>query len=167
MRKRLFLFTALLILALSIGVVTHQTQAANIASTIEPNAGGAELWVTPVWNDSATQINDNEIVVWDFGSSTGDDDNWVATTTTANTHLIAGVAYGNIPAKSAGAIVIRGVYPVEVTSSCNPGSYICSSTTAGSGSMCQSNNPRVGITTGGSATTGADCTVFVDPSEGN
>ena len=112
--------------------------ALECAQSPEPQTGGAEVCVTSVYNNSGSALDDGDVVVWDIGSSTGDDDNWVTTTTTADTYLVAGVVEGAIGVAGQGIITTRGVTNVDfgTTGLGAAGSVLCSSTTAGSAGNC-------------------------------
>lgn len=135
MRKFQSIFLALLLSFSMTGVVF----AANIPEYIDPDDGGPEIWTTEVYNNSGAALDIGDIVVWDIGSSTGDNDNWVTTTTTADTFLVAGVVYPvGITTAATGTIAIKGPVSVDVitASATAAGQLICSSATAGSGANC-------------------------------
>jgi hypothetical protein len=132
MRK---LFITLLVLGIA-GTLC----AWNFPTTEKYNDGGAII-TRQVYSASALDVGD--VVVWAIGDSTGDNDNYVATTTTANTYIVAGVVYpAAIAAGEVGSIAVRG--PVQVdwvsagsSTTGNVGSPVCSSATAGEAWACQ------------------------------
>lgn len=135
MRKVLSILFAILFIA-------GTAYAANIQSMVNPTAG-PEVWITPVYNNSTSTVSVTEVVIWDVDASTGDNDNYINTTTTAGTHLVAGVVYpSDIAAKSAGTIAIGGIVTVEVlaASGAFTDSALCTSTTAGSAKACATAN---------------------------
>ena len=132
--KRLFLITALII-CLSVGIA----YAAQIQRVVDPK-NQTEVWITSVFNNSAKELTVGEVVVWDIGSSTGDDDNYVTVTTSADTNLVAGVVYpANIPIDGVGSIVIHGAVDVDLADSgCTVDDVLCTSTTTDKAKDCTS-----------------------------
>ena len=134
----------ILLLALS---VTGTAMAANIPAYVDPQTG-PEIWLTPVYVDTAsTAIDVGDVVCWDMDSSTGDNDNWVEQCTAADTYLVAGVAYPTgIAAGETGTIAIKGPVQVDaVASSLNlVNGLACSSTTAGSARSCTTDAANFG-----------------------
>ena len=132
MKKLLFLVLTLLLLS---GV----SFAASIPEGVDATTG-PELWLTVVYNNSSNALDVGDVVIWDMDASTGDNDNYVNTTTTANyTGAIAGVVYPSaISAASVGSIVIRGPVAVDVLINQGTGldGYLCTSGTAGSAQDC-------------------------------
>lgn len=91
---------------------------------------------------AAAALDAGDVVVWDIGASTGDNDAWVATTTTANTGLVAGVVWPNaISAASTGTIVIYGMAECDTKSGIDDDSILCTSGTAGAGDVCAATSP--------------------------
>src|SRR3990167_2460663 len=146
------IFASLMALLLLSGV----SFAASIPTAIEPNAGGPEVWIQSVYTVSALDVGD--VVVSDIYASTGDDDNWVETTTTADTYLVVGVVYpSDIAAGTIGTIAIRG--PVQAdwggvgVGAVN--SLACTSTTAGSAGNCVTDAANFGLVTQAAASNSA------------
>lgn len=136
MKKLLFLVLALL-LGLSTSVF-----ALECSQSPEPQNGGPENCVTSVYNNSGSALDDGDVVVWDVGSSTGDNDNWVTTTTTADTYLVAGVVEGTIAIGDSGFITVKGVTNVDTQAAGDLNTVAglaCSSTTAGAARSCRTN----------------------------
>ena len=132
------LFYILLTILLFSGIA----YSANVPEGVDSTAG-PEVWLTEVYNNYTTELGVGDLVVWDFDSATGDNDNYVTATTTADTFAIAGIVYPSaIPAVRSGTIAIRGVVAVDLVSS--PGhqattnSLMCSSTTATKANRCSS-----------------------------
>lgn len=129
--------------------------AAAIPDSMEPQTGGPELWFLDVYNNGSTTLDAGDVVIWDGDSSTGDNDNWVTTTTTADTYLVAGVVYpDDIVASGSGTIVIRGPVPVDtIAAHLNiVKGLACSSSTAGSARSCTTDNANFGIVVTASGT---------------
>lgn len=132
--KRLYSIVFAILLALSI---TGLAMAA-VPQSVDPTAG-PEVWTTTVYNNSGSTLDAGDVVVWDIGSSTGDNDNYVTTTTTADTFLVAGVVWpSDIAAVSIGSIAIRGIVGVDLAQPLAAGSLICSGATAGGAQLCSS-----------------------------
>ena len=135
------LLRSLLLSALLTLSVTGAVQAANITSFFEPQQGIAEVWTTEVFFNYDVSLTESlsagDLVVWDIGSSTGDDNNWVVATSTADTFLVAGVVYpAAIGSGLAGSIAIRGIVDVDVNGPVQVGDLLCSSTTLGEADNC-------------------------------
>lgn len=132
--KKLLLIVALIGIA---GLV----QAANIPMATEPTSGGPEVWVDQVYNASNTDFDVGDVVVWTIGDSTGDNDNWVTTSTAANSTanmMFAGVVYPNaIVSGDVGSIAIWGTgIAVDTNASVSAaGDELGLSTTAGSAAL--------------------------------
>lgn|SRR3990167_4378570 len=151
MRKLLSLVLALLLMS---GVAF----AASIPQSEDPVAGPA-VWTVPVYNNSGAILDIGDVVVWDIGSSTGDDDNYVTTTTTADTALVAGVVYpSDIAIGGTGTIAVKGVVQVDSHENfvSQPG-LACTSVTAGSARPCRTDANAFGI----NAVTGSNPNVCV------
>lgn len=143
--KKLLLILALLLC----GGVSY---AANIPDVVNPYDGGPSPWVDSVYNNSGSSLSVGDLVVWDVASSTGDDDAWVTTTTTANTNLVAGVVWPKaIAAGDRGSIVIRGPVTVNTSGNHAAGDGLCSSGTAGKVGVCSSaiTGNRIGFAVAG------------------
>lgn len=150
--RKLLLILALLLLGATKSYAIAIPEAENPAE-------GPALWIVPVYNaEASTTLDVGDVVVWDIGSSTGDNDNYVKSTTTADTALVAGVIYGaDIAAGGVGNMVVHGVVDVDsLTTSMNTvGGLACTSTTGGSAKTCDTQANAFGIITqvqsGGSA----------------
>ena len=106
---------------------------------------GPEVWTVPVYSAGALDVGD--VVVWTVDDSTGDNDYWVETTTTAETGIVAGVVFPNaIAAGGKGTIAVRGVVDVDCVSVV-AGGPICASGTAGAATHCAANKNSFGHAT--------------------
>jgi len=136
---RLFLLTCLLMLS-----ITGLVSAANIPAAVDPDDGGPEVWTIQVYNDddSSGDFDVGDIVIWDIDASTGDNDNWVTTTATADyTGAIAGIVYPKaIAYHETGSVAIWGSVQADILNGHGQTlyGYICTSATAGSGRDCAS-----------------------------
>jgi len=141
------LFKLLFALLLVMGGVS-QAFAINIPGTENPKDGPA-IWMTPVYNNSGSTLSAGDVVVWDIGSSAGDNDNYVTTTTTADTNLVAGVVYpAAISSGDTGYIATHGVVAVNIASGGNSvGGVVCSSSTAAKAHNCGTDANNFGIVT--------------------
>lgn len=116
---------------------------------------GPYVWTVPVYNNSGASLSVGTLVVWQFTSSTGDDDNYVTTSTDTDTFLVAGIVYPNaIAATDSGTIAVHGVVDVRVSDNgVAEGSLICSDdTTAGLVDTCSdtaTDANAIGFTTTG------------------
>jgi len=161
MRKLLFALVAVLFLC---GVATATT----IPSAVN-GKDGREIWITSVYNNHGATMDAGDVAVWEIDASTGDDDNYVQTTTTADTHLVAGVIWPvDILAGDTGLMVIRGPVPVDTVtcpSGIIAGVALCSSGTGGAAQACSNpttgNNKRFGFAVG--SCSGASVQAFVNP----
>ena len=99
---------------------------------------GAANVKVPVYNNSGGALDEGDVVVWDIVSSTGDNDLYVTTTTTANTGLVAGVvSQGGIASASSGSIVVYGLAQCDLAPPGSAGGgLLCTSATAGAGANC-------------------------------
>lgn len=142
--KSLKLFLLSTILLLGVGGSVFAT---TIPDATEPKEGGPDVWLQSVYNNSGSTMDVGDVAIWDGDSSTGDDDNWVTTTTTADTYLVAGVVYpANIAAGASGTIAIRGPVQTDQLTGLNAVKGLaCSSTTAGSAKTCDTNAANFGI----------------------
>ena len=132
--KKLFILIAILL------ICSVSTSQAFFTIADPQNAElGANVKI-PVYNFSSSALGEGDVVVWDVGNSTGDNDLYVNTTTTASTALVAGVvSQGGIAAKSAGSIIVYGLAQCDVgVSGAAAGSILCSGTVAGDGLLCSS-----------------------------
>lgn len=142
--KKLFLVLAVVLLTAS------SVFAVSIPESEDATAGPG-VWLIPVYNNLGSTMDAGDVAIWDIGSSTGDNDNWVTTTSTAGTQLVAGVIFpSDIAAGATGTMAIKGVVPVDYATGNGTGaaaSLICTSTTAGSAGHCTDNNAAFGIVT--------------------
>src|SRR3990167_2626337 len=136
MFKKIILFVLLSL------VMAGQSFAPEDATNPQTTEGTA-FTVVPVYNNSASTVSAGDIVIWDIDASTGDNDLYVNTTTTADTHLIAGIVYpGDIATNVTGAIVIYGIVTVNTESVGDilTDTALCTSTTAGKVGSCAVSN---------------------------
>ena len=156
--KKFVIFLAILLLVSFTGMAQAQL-------FVDPVAG-PEVWVTSVYNNSGSSLSAGDVVIWDIASSTGDNDNYVTTTTAVDTTLIAGVVFPNsIGTGEIGSIAVRGA-GIKVNTiaggSVAVGTSLCTGATAGSASVCSETGGdpnRIGFCT--SANTGSSCTAFI------
>lgn len=161
MKKFVFLFAALLI------AMTGLVHAAAIQGSVDPTAG-PEVWYTDVYNNSSGDLDAGDVVVWNIDGSTGDNDNYVTTTTTAGTFLVAGVANRAIVDGDIGSIVIRGIVTVDVlttgtASDIAAGTPLCTSTTAGSARNCRGNLDEFAFGHATASASGGTVTAYINP----
>jgi hypothetical protein len=124
-----------LLLALSMTMFAGVAQSHEIWQ--EPQNGGPASVKIAVYNNSGSALDEGDVVVWDVGSSTGDDDLWVTTTTTVDTEIVAGVVgSGGIGIGGVGSITIFGHAQCDVSTSVAAGGLICTKGTAGGGGNC-------------------------------
>ncbi len=119
-----------LLLALSItGIATsHEV-------VCDPTVGPCVVTMS-VYNNSSGTMAVGDVVIWDVDAITGDDDNYVNTTTTA-TATVAGVVYPSaISTKERGSIAIYGAVDVDILGSVIANDKICASGTAGEAATC-------------------------------
>src|SRR3990167_5752867 len=133
MKKLLNVFLVVLLI-LGMAVVS---QAASIPQSERGNEGPAP-WYIPVYNNSGSDFDAGDVVTWDIGSSTGDNDNYVTTTTASDTLLVAGVVWPNaITAGDTGTIAIKGVVECDIgAQGVGAGGPLCTSATTGGGDQC-------------------------------
>jgi len=95
-----------------------------------------------VYNNSSGTLDAGDLVIWDIGSSTGDDDAYVTTTTTADTFLVAGVVVSDILDGQTGTILTKGIIDIDLGAAHSIGganALLCSDgTTAGGVDVCSS-----------------------------
>jgi len=155
--KKFVIFLAILLLVSFTGVAQAQL-------FVDPEAG-PEIWVTSVYNNSSSTITSGSIVIWDIDASTGDNDNYINTTTTADTTQVAGIVWpADILSKGKGSIVVRGTgITVTVTNSAGVGvgTELCTGGTAGTAHHCsESGDPNsVGFCT--SANSSGTCVAYI------
>lgn len=160
MRK---LFLVLLAIFALVGVAN----AINIPQS-EDAKNGPAIWTVPVYNNT-TVLDVGDVVIWDIGNSTGDNDNYVTTTTTAGTYIIAGVVFPSaIAAGDTGTIAVRGVVQVDYIATgglAAAGGILCTTTSAGNASNCTTDalmgSGGFGITTVVNSTTSVDAYINV------
>ena len=141
----------LLFISLAVLLIAGSAYAISLPQSEVGDSGGPFVWTQQVYNNTADSSGYNssatldvgDVVVWDILNSTGDNDNYVTLTTTADTYLVAGVVYPNaIAAGDTGTIAIRGVVKVDIAqagaSNITLGSLVCTSTTAGAANVCSS-----------------------------
>jgi hypothetical protein len=131
MKKLFFVLLAILLIA-------GNAFAISIPQSESGTTGPAVVTI-PVYNNLGSTMDAGDVAIWDIGSSTGDNDNWVTTTSTADTYLVACVVYpSDIAAGDVGTCAIRGVVPVDMSTTGvgAAGSVLCTSTTAGSAGNC-------------------------------
>lgn len=132
--KRIIAIAAILVL----GIATVSSAFFGAANPTATN-GDANVKIV-VYNNSGSALDEGDVVVWDVDASTGDNDLYVTTTTTADTGLVAGVvSSAGIGSGESGAIIVYGL------ADCDLGEYgaaeagpICTSGTAGGGRTCAS-----------------------------
>ena len=154
------LFLSVLFAILLVGGYANLAHAIAIPEAEQGNEGPA-VWLVPVYNNSGGTLDVGDVVVWDIEQSTGDNDNYVTTTTTADTVLVAGVVYGNdIAAASSGTIAVHGFVSVDMAGGGNTvDGPVCTSATAGSAQSCGNNAAAFGFVT--TVTSSGSANVFV------
>lgn len=142
--KRLKLLLAVL-LVVGVAGLAQLAQAHNVFYNPEDTMGYIGV---PVYNNSGSAMGPGTVAVWDIGSSSGDNDAWVTTTSTDNTSIVAGVIWpNNIPIGTAGYMVIWGLAECDIGPfAVSAGTPICTSTTTGQGNGCGNNAAQYGIT---------------------
>lgn len=150
MKKILSFIFALLLLA---GVANASVWVADPRTT----EGSASLKID-VYNNSGGALDAGDVVIWDIGSSTGDDDLYVTTTTTAETSIVAGVVWpAAIASGGIGSIVVYGFAQCDIGgASVAANSPVCTSTTAGGGKSCTDASVKYAIQTVATAASGSD-----------
>ena len=157
MRKLYSLFVAVLFLSWAGTAFGY-----NCGMGIEPKEGGPVTCIESVYNNSGGTLDAGDVVIWDMEQSTGDNDNWVTTTTTADTYHVAGVVLDDITAGTSGTIVTRGFVAVDVAGGLNVvDGLACTSVIAGSARTCITNDANFGfvvtILSAGSANLCVNC----------
>ena len=148
------LLTFLLAIFLMVGVAS----AASIPQS-ERATEGPGIWYLPVYNSDTTDLAAGDVVVWEVSASTGDNDNWVQDTTTADTTITAGVIWpSTIAVGDSGTMAIRGVVDCDI----NAGgvltdSPLCTSTTAGEAKSCTTPGNRFGMSLAAGGSTTVKC----------
>jgi hypothetical protein len=106
------------------------------AVVVDPQDGPMILTV-PVYNNSSYIMGTGSVVIWDIGSSTGDNDNYVNLTTTADTYLVAGIVYPtDIASGKTGSIAVYGVVDCDSVGTAYATAALCTSTTQGQVNVC-------------------------------
>lgn len=153
---------------LSILVLTGVVYAAAISQSIDAKTQ-TETWLISVYNNSGSEMDVGDVAIWDIADSTGDNDNYVQSSATADTFLVAGVVFPNaIAAEDVGTIIVKGTAAVDLITS---GSYLpveagcslCTSATDGSAQICSdaTTDPNsFGFCT--SAPSGGSCTAYIN-----
>lgn len=155
MKKTLHLLLMLSIMTMFAGV----SQAHEIWQ--EPQNGGPASAKIAVYNNSGSALDEGDVVVWDVGSSTGDDDLWVTTTTTTDTELVAGVVgAGGIGVAGTGSITIYGHAQCDVSTSVAAGGLICTKGTAGGGGACNEEDAAYAIASAAITASQGNCFVL-------
>ncbi len=123
---------SLLVVLLSVGVA----YAGNIPWVVDPK-NQVEVWTTSVYNNAGKELTRGEVVIWDIGSSDGDNDNYVTVTSTADTLLVAGIVYPSAIADGAnGTIAIYGMVDVDYTGAQTVLDVVCTSGTTDKADDC-------------------------------
>lgn len=132
MRKVLFISLAILLVGSLAFAHTLGYDPSGVMDDSSPNVS------VPVYTAAALDAGD--VVVLSVVDSTGDNDLWVATSTTAQTGLVAGVIYPkDIAAGGVGEMVIWGMAECDVdATNAGVGTILCNSSTAGAGYSCTS-----------------------------
>lgn len=129
----------LIMIAVLLFVMTGSANAAWFIADPQVTDGAASVKIS-VHNDvaNAVTLNTGEVVIWDIDASTGNNDLFVATTTTANTGLVAGVIWPTaIEAGNSGSMVVYGFAECEVgKGGVKAFGLLCTGATAGSGDGC-------------------------------
>jgi len=130
----------LIVLAVLLLVCSVTTAQAYFKIADPKAADGASNVKIPVYNNSGGALDVGDVVVWQIGSATGDDDLYVTTTTTANTGLVAGVVGQTIATASVGSVITYGFAECDIdTAPLGPvvdGTLLCTSGVAGAGEPC-------------------------------
>jgi hypothetical protein len=112
---------------------------ANAESVLIDPQDGPMITTVPVYNNSSYIMGVGSIVIWDIGSSTGDNDNYVNLTTTADTYLVAGIVYpAAIPSGKTGSIATYGIVDCDSVGTAYATAPLCTSTTQGLANVCSS-----------------------------
>jgi len=155
MKKFTFILVALLVVSFS-GLAI----AANVPGAVDPK-NGPEVWITEVYNNT-TALTAGDVVVWDISSSTGDNDNYVTTTTTEDTQLVAGIVWPvGIAAADTGSIAIRGVVDCDINGATSAGAILCTADTAGESKNCEVDHFAFGHALASGTNTTVKC--YVNP----
>ena len=133
MRKMILILVALLF----VSVGNAQAWFAADAKTTD----GAANVVIPVYNNSGGTLDAGDVVIMDMDASTGDNDLYVTTTTTADTGIVVGVVWpADISSTAVGSVVVYGFAECDTAiGGVGENGPICTSTTAGAGKSCTSN----------------------------
>ena len=133
--KKLFIVLALVLFA-AVTTVHAFYGAADPRTT-----DGAAYVTVSVYNNSGSDLDEGDVVVWQVGSATGDNDLYVTTTTTADTGLVAGVVMKDgIATASVGDIIVYGLAQCDIESTplgqVANGALLCTAGTVGDGEPC-------------------------------
>jgi len=159
MKKYLYIFLTVMLLLSFTGLAQAQI-------AVDPK-DGPEVWVTSVYNNSSSTVSRGDIVIWQISSSTGDNDNYITTTTTADTVLVAGIVYpADIATKKTGSIAVRATgIQVNTKGAPGAGAELCTSGTAGEAQTCsEAGDPnRVGFCTSANTTSSSEgsCIAYI------
>lgn len=130
---------------------------------VDDAKNGPQVVLIGVYNNSGSTMDVGDVAIWQVASSTGDNDNYVTTTTTSDTYLVAGVVYpADIAAGDIGTIAVRGPVQVDVIAGNlqTDAGLACSSGTAGAARSCTTDAANFGIVT--QANTGTSAIVYVN-----
>lgn len=132
MRKLFLVLVALL-------VVSVGNAQAWFAADAKTTDGAASVKI-PVYNNSGATLDAGDVVIANFSASTGDNDLYVTTSTTADTGIVVGVVWpADIASTDVGSVVVYGFAECDVNiGGISVDGPICTSTTAGSGKACTS-----------------------------
>jgi hypothetical protein len=129
-----------ILLAILLSISITGLALAHSGQSYDPQDYFAPMTI-PVFNNSGGTLDAGDVVVWQIGSSTGDNDAYVTTTTTASTSIVAGVVYpASITDQRSGSIAIYGVVDCDIlagsTGNVANGGPLCTSGTAGDSIPC-------------------------------
>lgn len=158
--KKLFFVLAILLMA-------SVASAATIPGAVNAKEG-PEIWTTTVYNNSGAALESGTVVIWDIDAATGDDDNYVNTSTTESA-LVAGVVWpAQIATASIGIIAIRGPVNVDMedasNGNCAADALLCVGSVAGDAKTCTTVANGQGYSFGrcvASGTVGAEVKAFI------
>jgi len=133
--KKLFLVSLAILLTVGIAHAVSFPQS-------EDAKNGPGIWYVPVYNNTSA-LSKGDVVVWDIASSPGDNDNYITTTTTSDTFIVAGVVWPfAIGAGGRGTIAVKGVVDVNTESdgggisTATANWLLCTGNTAGRAQVC-------------------------------
>lgn len=136
MRKYCYVFVLLAAL-----VLAREAFAGGISQSIDPKTQ-TETWLISVYNNSGSEMDVGDVALWDIGSSTGDNDNYVKSSGSVDTFIVAGVVFPSaIAAGDVGTIIVKGIADVDtVGATVTTGTLLCDSATDGSAQACSDVN---------------------------